>query len=100
MHVVLLTAEQDAPLALLEVLRAAGMRAAVGARGCSFDADTNDDDEASPRFVLLEVADGAEASELRAALYQAAGAWPGALLLPGRRPGRTETEPPPPRPCR
>jgi diguanylate cyclase (GGDEF)-like protein len=95
-----MTAAHEAPLpaVLLDVLHAAGMRATVaaGARGVGEPDERAfyavDEGAADwPLFVLLEVADGADAGEVRAGVARAALAWPEALLVACRRP--TESQP-------
>ncbi|PYS94480.1 MAG: hypothetical protein DMF64_00665 [Acidobacteria bacterium] len=92
MQVVLIASEQTAPPALLEVLRAAGVRALV-ASGPHTTVDeldatqVHDSVEAvAPLFVLLEVMEGVDAAELHSAVTHAAEAWPDALLVACRRP--------------
>src|SRR5438067_7681101 len=92
MQIVLIASEQTAQAALLDVLRAAGMRALVasgihtaGVEVCAtqvFDSV----DAAAPLFVLLEVSEGVDAAELHSAVTRAAAAWPEALLVACRRP--------------
>ncbi len=97
MHVVLLTTEQEATAsaALLNALHAAGMRATVtaGHAGCDsamFYADATQA-ASETEFVLLEVADGADAGIVRAAVGRAVEAWPEALLVACRRHGEAHT---------
>src|SRR2546423_1028840 len=93
MQVVLMTAEHEAHASavLLDVLRAAGVRATVAAGACAAESDARtfyaaDEGAADyPRFVLLEVADGADAGGVRAAVARATAVWPEALLVACRR---------------
>ncbi|HYY41327.1 MAG TPA: hypothetical protein VE775_01270, partial [Pyrinomonadaceae bacterium] len=90
--------EAPAPAVLLDVLHAAGMRATVAAgAGVVGEPDERafyavDEGAADwPVFVLLEVADGADAGEVRAGVARAALAWPEALLVACRRPAESQT---------
>jgi diguanylate cyclase (GGDEF)-like protein len=101
MQVVLMTAEHEAPtsVALLDVLRAAGLHALVATGAtCADEHDARtfyaaDNGVADwPHFVLLEVCDGADAGVVRAAIARAAAVWPEALLVACRRPATVQTQ--------
>jgi diguanylate cyclase (GGDEF)-like protein len=86
MHVILLKVEHEPPgRALLETLRAAGVCAEEWAAAGSYGADDGGAVAALPLALLCEVADGASAAEIHAAIREATNAWPDAPLVACRR---------------
>jgi diguanylate cyclase (GGDEF)-like protein len=81
-HVVVLKAEHEYPApALLDALREAGVSAAVSAAG----GVAPNGNGSQPSVVLCEVADGADVTEIHAAVSLASAAWPHAALVACRR---------------